>query len=172
MKKVTMLKTGLMVAAMVTALPLSAFAATAVPVAKADSKIITMDSVDAIKYTRQLTNKEQIQVKKQITEKIKNLKLDQKTEKKATELIASLKADQLSGKKLNEVIASLKLDQQTEKKLNATITDLTLNQQITETKVLGNVRFEMHPFPADINAAQQLKLEDGQVMVKAQIIKN
>ncbi|MCM3340925.1 hypothetical protein M3650_20380 [Paenibacillus sp. MER TA 81-3] len=138
MKKVTMLKTGLMVAAMVAALPLSAFAATGVPVAKADSKIIKMESLDAIKATHQLTNKEQIQVKKQITEKIKNLKLDQKTEKK----------------------------------LNQTIADLSLEQQIIETEALGDVKVEYHTSPADKNAAQQLKLKDGQVLLKKEIVEN
>ncbi|MCY9514010.1 hypothetical protein [Paenibacillus apiarius] len=172
MKKVTMLKTGLMVAAMVTALPLSAFAATGAPMAKVDSKVIKMESWDASKATHQLANKEQVQVKKQITEKIKNLKLDQQIEKKATEMVANLKADQLSEKKLREVIASLKLDQQTEKKLNATIADLTLNQQITGTEALGNVKVEIHASPADKSAAQQLKLKDGQVVLKAQIVKN
>ncbi|MCE5173128.1 hypothetical protein LQV63_28095 [Paenibacillus profundus] len=177
MKKVTMLKTGLMVAAMVAALPLSAFAATGVPMEKVDSKVIKMESLDAIKATHQLANKEQVQVKKQITEKIKNLKLDQQIEKKATEMVANLKADQLSEKKLREVIASLKLDQQTEKKLNQTIADLSLEQQIIEAEAQGNVKTvnikaEIHTSPADQNAAQQLKLKDGQVLLKKEIVEN
>ncbi|WII37507.1 hypothetical protein [Paenibacillus thiaminolyticus] len=172
MKKVNALKTGIMVAAMVAALPLSAFAATGANSIQPDVKTAPKGSLEAAStasYPKM--DREQVSgfgMQQELVFGIKDLKLDQRTEKKINDMIASLKSEQITSKKLQEKIGSLKLDRQTEKKLNETIANIIGSQANKEDKT-WNMKAEVREMEAGMLQNMQREGEDGLVMLKKTI---
>jgi hypothetical protein len=164
MKKVNVLKTGIMVAAMVAALPLSAFAATGGNTG-VDIKVYPAGTMPteyngkSIDSYPQFERKE-LSVQESLAFVIQTLELDSRTEKKINDMIANLKPEQITSEKLREIVKSLKLDPKTEKVLNETFANIIDSQTIKADKT-GNVKVEL----LDAGTVQ-FNVQDGHVMLK------
>ncbi|CAH8720405.1 hypothetical protein M5W83_20605 [Paenibacillus thiaminolyticus] len=168
MKKVNVLKTGIMVAAMVAALPLSAFAATGASSIQADLKTEASGALKAASMASYPEmDKEQVSgfgMQQELVQGIKDLKLDQRTEKKINDMVASLKPEQITSKKLQEIVKSLKLDRKTDKVLNETIANIIDSQTIKADKT-ENVKVDILTLEAGMLQNMQREGQDGRVML-------